>query len=248
MAPLHRPAPWLTRLTLVVVAALTGACALAVRPSLAVVDPTLKAEVTPMERARADGGFDLGPYQVRQLGVRAEVPDLDGPLAGEQVARPVTQHRAGLVMTAPTGREWTTSCRLQRRTSKAADYSAVLDENGDEIALDCLAKVRAEPPWAFEARGLLSGNFVGDLSPTGGPTAGVVEVLTRVVPFKRVERMQRLLPVPVAQLRVGDDAKVAMLLGRPERAWVADGVDPVLAEATLALMLTLRLLPWELAE
>ncbi|MCH9688572.1 MAG: hypothetical protein K0V04_44485 [Deltaproteobacteria bacterium] len=220
-------------------------CSLTQRPSLKVVDPTLAAEGLPLERERADGGFDLGPYQVRDAGVRSEAPDADGPLASEDVARPVTQHRAGLVLTAPSGRSWTTSCRLQRRVSVAADYRAVLDENGDEITLDCVAKARELPPWSFTVRALLSANFAGEFVQVGSDRVETIEVLTRVV---RVKRLERLLPVPVAQLRLGEDAKVAVLLGRPEKAWVAEGIDLVAAEAGLAVMLTLRFLPWELAE
>jgi hypothetical protein len=41
---------------------------------------------------------------------------------------------------------------------------------------------------------------------------------------------------------------LAVLLGRPERAWVAETLDPLATEAALAILLTLGLLPWELAE
>ncbi len=197
-----------------------------------------------MERQRRPGGFSLGPYVVRDAGMRSEAPDPDGPLADDAVARPVTQHRAGLVLEGTDGRAWTTACRLQRRAPLAADFRAVLDENGDEIAVDCTAKTSGRPPWTFSSRAVLSGNFMGQLGPEGG-TLHMVEVLTRVIRFKRVERV---LPVPVAQLRHGDDAVVSVLLGRPERAWVDPDLDPVEAEATLAMLLTLRYLPWELAE
>ncbi|MEM9463598.1 MAG: hypothetical protein AAGF11_56190 [Myxococcota bacterium] len=221
------------------------ACRLNQRPSLKVVDPTLVAQGTALERERIRGGFSLGPYRVTQVGMRSEAPDLDGPLAQEEVARPVTQDRAGLVLEGAEGRTWTTTCRLQRRAPPAADYRAVLDENGDEIAVGCTAKTAGRPPWRFDARALLSGNFVGQLGPEGGSTE-TVEVLTRVLRFRG--KIERVLPVPVAQLRRGDDAVVSVLLGRPERAWVDPSLDPVKLEAALALLLTLRFLPWELAQ
>lgn len=222
-----------------------AACSVTQRPSVKVVDPTLREQGTELHRERHKGGFGLGEYEVHDVGVRNEAPDADGPLASEDVRRPVTQHRAGLVLDAPTGRQWTTSCRLQRRASMAADYRAVLDENGDEVAVDCVAKAKGLPPWTFEARALLSRNFVGTLAQEGSDLALQLEVLTRVTIFNRLER---LLPVPVVQLRHDEQAVLAVLLGRPERAWVGQGLDPLETEAALALMVTLRYLPWELAE
>lgn len=234
-------------LVLVLALGLGGsACTLTQRPSVKMVDPTLREQGRELTRERRKGGFALGPYEIHDVGMRNEPPDPDGPLASEDVRRPVTQHRAGLVLDAPTGRSWTTSCTLQRRASVAADYRAVLDENGDEVAVACVAKAKGLPPWSFEARTLLSENFVGPLGQEGQePPSHQLEVLTRAIHFKRLER---LLPVPVVQLRQGSRALVATLLGRPERAWMADDVDPLPAEAGLAVMLTLRYLPWELAE
>jgi hypothetical protein len=130
--------------------------------------------------------------------------------------------------------------------------------------VDCTAGTPGAPPWRFRARAVLSRNFVGQLWPEGsqatpataanvepdgreGPpaTAWPVEILTRAIHFQRLER---LLPVPVAQLRRDGVAVVSVVLGRPERAWVAKDLDPLATEAALALLLTLRLLPWELAE
>ncbi len=239
---------------LVLVTAVAAGCGVVQRPSVKMVDPTLVAEGTAMERERgtkADGhegrGFALGPYWVRDSVARSEAPDPDGPLASEDVNRPVTQHRAGLTMDAPgTGRTWTTTCTLQRRAPVGNDFRAVLEENGDEVAVDCLAKAAGDagPPWSFESRALLSGNFLGTLGPEGAPP-WKVEILTRAIHFKRIER---ILPVPLAQLRQDGKAVVSVLLARPERAWVAKDLEPLTTEAALALLLTLRLLPWELAE
>lgn len=235
---------WSIALPLGLVIAASMGCGVAQRPSLKVVDPQLMAEGTALGRERIRGGFSLGSYSVTEVGMRQEAPDPDGPLAGQDVARPVTQHRAGLVLGGAEGRTWTTACRLQRRAPPAGDYRAVLDENGDEIAVECTAKTSGRRPWRFDARALLSNNFVGELGPEGGET-WTVEVLTRVL---RLQRIERVLPVPVAQLRRGDDAVVAVLLGRPERAWIDPSLDPIHTEAALALLLTLRFLPWELAE
>ena len=256
------------RLSAVVVLVAAAGCGVSQRPSVKVVDPGLVEHGIAMERERQRGGFALGPYVVRDSGVRTEPVDPDGPLAREDAGRPVTQHRAGLVLEAPaTGRTWTSTCTLQRRAPVESDFHAVLDENGDEIAVECTASSKGMPPWRFRAQARLSGNFVGRLWPEGEgaaraseasdgdeesdappPTAWPVEILTRAAYFQRLERLERLLPVPVAQLRHDRKAVVSVLLGRPERAWVAEDLDATTKEAALALLLTLRLLPWELAE
>jgi hypothetical protein len=250
----------------VVVLAAAAGCGAGQRPSVKVVDPGLLDHGTAMQRERTRGGFAFGPYVVRDSAVRSEAVDPDGPLAREDVRRPVTQHRAGLVLEAPqSGRTWTSTCILQRRAPVETDLHAVLDENGDEIAVECTAGSKGAPPWRFHARALLSRNFGGQLWAEGEggsaavgeasdgdderdappPTAWPVEILTRATYFQRLER---LLPVPVAQLRHDRKAVVSVLLGRPERAWVAEDLDASTTEAALALLLTLRLLPWELAE
>jgi hypothetical protein len=255
-----------TRLLAVVVLVAAAGCGVSQRPSVKVVDPGLVEHGIAMQRERQRGGFAFGPYVVRDSGVRTEAVDPDGLLAREDVRRPVTQHRAGLVLEAPeTGRTWTSTCVLQRRAPVETDFHAVLDENGDEIAVECTASTKGMPPWRFRAQALLSSNFVGRLWAEGEaaaarasetsegdegsdappPSAWPVEILTRATYWQRLER---LLPVPVAQLRHDRKAVVSVLLGRPERAWVAKDLDALTKEAALALLLTLRLLPWELAE
>lgn len=232
---------------------LVAGCGVAQKPSVKMVDPGLLARGTAMERERAKGGFVLGPYHVRDTASRSEPVDPDGPLASEDVRRPVTQHRAALELeAAATDRTWTATCTLQRRASTEPDFDAVLDENGDEVAVECTASTKGLPPWRFRTRALLSRNLAGklwseaDAAPPGAwPSAWSVEILTRATYFQRLDR---LLPVPVAQLRRDRKAVLAVLLGRPEHAWVAADLDPVTTEAALALLLTLRLLPWELAQ
>jgi len=254
---------------MVVVLAAVAGCGVGQRPSVKVVDPGLVAHGIAMERERQRGGFALGPYMVRDSAVRTEPVDPDGALAREDVRRPVTQQRAGLVLEASkTGRTWTSTCMMQRRAPTETDFQAVLDENGDEVAVECTASTKGTPPWRFHAQAPLSRNFVGQLWAEGAaageggagasgagdgddappPTAWPVEILTRATYFQRLERLERLLPVPVAQLRRDRKAVVSVLLGRPERAWVAEDLDALSTEAALALLLTLRLLPWELAE
>jgi hypothetical protein len=241
-------------------AAVAG-CGATQRPSVKMVDPGLLEHGTAMERERQRGGFALGPYLVRDAATRTEAVDPDGPLARERAHRPVTQHRAALTLEATTtGRTWTSTCTLQRRAPLASDFHAVLDENGDEVAVDCIAGTKGAPPWRFRVRASLSRNFVGKLwseATSSGeasadaedaappPTAWTVEILTRAT---YVQRIERLLPVPVAQLRRDRKAVLSVLLGRPERAWMAKDLEAELAEPALAILLTLRLLPWELAE
>jgi hypothetical protein len=238
---------------------LAAGCGVTQRPSLKMVDPELAAHGTAMERERSRGRFALGPYRVRDGATRSQAPDPDGPLASEDARRPVTEHHASLALEAPAdGRTWTSTCILQRRAPASSDFHAALDENGDEVAVDCTAHTKGTPPWRLRARAHLSRNFEGVVWPedrgvvaadgeAASPPASAwrVEILTRAIYLRRLER---LLPVPVAQVRRDREAVVSVLLGRPERAWVAKDLDPLAAEASLALLLTLRLLPWELAE
>jgi hypothetical protein len=243
---------------LVLAVVVAAGCGAAQRPSVKMVDPGLLEHGTAMERERVKGGFALGPYVVRDAVSRSQAVDPEGPLAREQAPRPVTQHRATLTLEAATGRTWTSTCTLQRRAPLASDFQAALDENGDEVAVECTAGTTGTPPWRFRVRAHLSSNFVGrlwseassetsaDAEDAAPPSdAWTVEVLTRATYFKRIER---LLPVPVAQLRRDRKAVLSVLLGRPERAWVAKDLDPKIAEPALAILLTLGLLPWELAE
>ena len=55
--------------------------------------------------------------------------------------------------------------------------------------------------------------------------------------------LRRHLPDPVAQVREGERAVAAMLLGRPEEAWVSAELPVELAEPSIAAMLALRHLP-----
>ena len=241
-----------------VLAAVAG-CGVAQRPSVKMVDPGLLQHGTALERERVKGGFALGPYVVRDSGVRSEAVDPDGVLAREPEARPITQHRATLALEATeSGRTWTSSCVLQRRAPVSSDFQSALDENGDEVAVECTASTKGAPPWRLRVRALLSSNFTGrawseaegesgadEDDGAAPPSAWTVEVLTRATYLQRIDR---LLPVPVAQLRRDRKAVLSVLLGRPERAWVAKDLDASIAEPALALLLTLRLLPWELAE
>lgn len=241
------------------VLAVVAGCGVTQRPSVKMVDPKLLAHGTAMERERTRGGFTLGPYVVRDGVSRGEAVDPEGPLAREEAPRPVTQHRATLVLEAsPSGRTWTSTCTMQRRAPMASDFHATLDENGDEVAVECTAGTKGAPPWRFRVRAVLSRNFAGALwseasseasadADDAAPPADAwkLEILTRATYFQRIER---LLPVPVAQLRRDRTAVLSVLLGRPERAWVAKDLEADVAEPALAILLTLRLLPWELAE
>jgi hypothetical protein len=77
-------------------------------------------------------------------------------------------------------------------------------------------------------------------SATGDTPALDIEVLLYI---QRWGWLRRHLPDPVAQVRRDERAVAAMLLGRPEEAWVSAELPAELAEPSIAAMLALHHLP-----
>jgi hypothetical protein len=78
---------------------------------------------------------------------------------------------------------------------------------------------------------------VGD---DGGPVSAKVEI---ILWMKRVKLISRHLAEPVAQVRRGDDVVAAMVLSRPEWAWVRTAEREELRGAAMATLAAIRLLP-----
>lgn len=120
------------------------------------------------------------------------------------------------------------------------DYAAVLDENRDEIAVACDLGRGGEHQWAFVTEAELSRNFAGTLSEQGSERSLTVEVVMYV---ERFGKLRRHLPDAVAQVRDGETIVAAMVLAKPEQAWVSRSSEPDVVDAAMSAMLALRFLP-----
>lgn len=226
------------------VASSVSACTWARRASLDAVDPELRAKGESLARAQdSQGAFRLGSYLVSEPQLARQGADEQGALARDDEPRPVEQHRLDLGL-SDDGRQWAIGCTSQRRRSASMDYAAVLDENRDEIAVECTlsptAGLDGRQGWRFVTEAELGHNFAGKLMQDGSDRALTVEVVMWVERFGRVTRH---LPDPIAQVRDGRQAIAAMVLGQPEQAWLASEIDPDLAEVSLSALLALRFLP-----
>lgn len=217
------------------------ACTWARRATLDAVDPELRAKGEQLPRDDESRQLQLGSYAVSKPELTREEAAADGGLAADDVPRPVVQHRLDLDFEATdSGHTWAVRCTSQRRQPSSMDYAAALDENRDEIAVDCQLSQPSTPGWTFKTQAELSHNFAGLLVHEASKRSLNVEVVMWV---ERFGRLKRHLPDPVAQVRNGDQVIAAMVLGRPEQAWVARSVEPELAEAALGTMFALRFLP-----
>ncbi len=218
--------------------AVVGGCGASRRMSLNAVDTQLRAKGSMLERAPGRGPLRLGDYEVSQITVEPTQVDPQGALASEDVRRPMLQHHLAMTLRAPDDQTWDVQCISQRRQSTSADYAAVAGVNRDDIAVECRV-LGAGAQWTFRTEAELGTNFQGRLS--GPADASLdVEVLLYV---QRWGWLRRHLPDPVAQVRQGDKAVAAMLLGRPEQAWIAPSLTVDLATPSLAAMLALHHLP-----
>ena len=120
------------------------------------------------------------------------------------------------------------------------DYAAALDENQDEIAVACDLGRDNKQGWAFVTEAELSHNFAGTLTEHGSERSLTVEVVMYV---ERFGKLRRHLPDPVAQVRDGETIVAAMVLARPEQAWVSRSSEPEVVDAAMSAMLALRFLP-----
>lgn len=213
-------------------------CGTARRMSVNAVDTQLRAKGSMLERAPGRGPLRLGDYEVAELSVEPTRVDPAGPLDSEEVQRPMRQHHLVMKLRTPQGRQWDVQCVSQRRQSTSADYAAVAGINRDDVAVECRLHA-GEDRWTFRTEAELGTNFQGRL--TGPADAKLdVEVLLYV---QRWGWLRRHLPDPVAQVRRNETAVAAMLLGRPEQAWIDAQLPADVAAPSLATMLALRHLP-----
>jgi hypothetical protein len=225
--------------------AIGSACGVARRASVNAVDPKLRASGQKLDRMQARGNLRMGGYAIEDIAVEQTQVDPQGPLAREDIGRPIVQHHLAMRLAVPSGAAWTVECTQQRRQSTSAEYAAAIDENRDDIAVQCELRGPSDSAWRFTTEAGVAHNFRGRLMSRHDESALDVEVLVYV---QRWGWLRRHLPDPVAQVRRENQAVAAMLLGRPELAWVGSELAPALAEPSVATMLALHHLPLGLDE
>jgi hypothetical protein len=217
-----------------------GGCGLARRASVNAVDTQLRARGDHLRRDDGRGPLRMGAYEIETLKVEETAVDPEGLLAKQDVPRPIVQHSLSMRVRGPSGGRWRVQCTQQRRQSQSAEYAAMIQENRDDVSVVCDLRTGPEHAWRFVTEADVTHNFRGRLSSSEDTTALDIEILVYI---QRWGWLRRHLPDPVAQVRRDERAVAAMLLGRPEEAWVSAELPAELAEPSIAAMLALRHLP-----
>lgn len=217
-----------------------GGCGVARRASVNAVDTQLRARGDHLQRVDERGPLRIGEYEIESLDVEETKVDPEGALAKQDVVRPIVQHHLAMRLRGPSGGRWDVQCIQQRRQSQSADYAAMIQENRDDVSVVCDLRTGPDAAWRFVTEADVTHNFRGRLSTSDPESALDIEILVYI---QRWGWLRRHLPDPVAQVRSGDRAVAAMLLGRPEEAWVSTELPADLAEPSVAAMLALRHLP-----
>jgi hypothetical protein len=233
--------------------AMVMACGVQQRAAESLIDPRLRSEGVLVERQQGVRDLELGRYRVVEIELEDERFDGSGPLApdADGRSRPTQQLRLGFSLVGGAV-PWTARCVGQRRQPPDHDLAAVSGDPRDEIAVRCaLVGGRAgdeqagEQQWTLELAGDLGGNLLGRLSSTtpSERPARVVEVLL----WHRLWNVtRRRLPAALALIRsesADGSTEAALILDKPERAWLDPSLDDVDRELALTAMLALRLLP-----
>lgn len=223
---------------LALVLAAAAACDGLRRPSLRTVDPDLQRHRR-LERERGDGGYRLGEYLI-------ERPRLREHAVGEDLGtRPDAPRNPGwrweLELTVRKGpQRWTAHCNGRRVPSIAADYGEIADVTNDEIDVQC--EIVGEQRWRLAAHGRLDKNIGGELTPQGGTAIAPLqlEIILWVV---RLRMIRRSLAAPVMQLKQDRTAIAAMIVERPQWAWLAASAPAQLQGVAITALAALDALP-----
>jgi hypothetical protein len=222
---------------------LAVSCGYGRKDTAKVVDPTLVGQGTAYERQGTLGGFTLGPYAIRKTKLERRPANL-GPMGPSDVSRPGEEISLTAEVSIPTrGRTWVATCVGRRKPTLEDEYAAVLDEAREAVEITCELSSGQGATWKFEAQGLLSGNFGGTVTPertTESASSLDVEILLY---RRRFDTVKRHLNEPVAQVKSGRQAIAAMILSRPELAWVAPGAPAELEEVSMTVLAALDLIP-----
>lgn len=208
------------------------------------VDPALRAKSTKYERSRLRGGFALGPYQVMQrrlkrwpAGDRNKAPATpDTPARPGEFIELDAEVQTGAAM-------WSIRCEALREPTAGSDFAAVLDEYDHTVAIDCEFWDDAGSRWAFASKGSLAANLGGSLEPQVTSVPGGALDVEVLMWRRRFDRIKRHLPHAVAQVRAGQTTVAAMVLARPEHAWVSSDASPAHRDVAMVTLAALRLLP-----
>lgn len=232
-------------------------CGVQQRAAESLIDPRLRSEGVLVERQQGVRDLELGRYRVVEIELEDEPFDGSGPLApdADGRSRPTQQLRLGFSLVGGAA-AWTARCVGQRRQPPDADLAAVSGDPRDEIAIRC-ALTGGKPgggdpggeqqAWTLEIGGDLGGNLLGRLYTT--TASDRPEKIVEVLLWHRLFNItRRRLPTALALIRSGDEAadattEAALILDKPERAWLDPALDDAQRELALTAMLALRLLP-----
>lgn len=230
-----------------------GGCPLEQKMSLEVIDAPLRARGIELQGIAGPGeSLQLGPYAVTQ--VERERSGRGEALLAATMPRPASYHKLRFDVVAHE-RRWHAECAAERRQARNPDLAGELDESHDEVGLVCRFVGPAQDRWLLRVGGSIGRGLAGELRaaspevPGGEPVPGALAFEVEVIERRNFVRVvDRELPIPVAQLRRKKMAAAAMLLGAPERAWLAPGLSGPDRELAVVAMVALRLLPLGHAE
>ena len=209
-----------------------------------VIDPMLTGQGTAYERAGTLGGYRLGPYAIRKKSMRRQSVSGVDPMGPTDLPRPGERILLTVELSAPTrGSMWTATCEGLRKPTLEDEYAAVLDETRDAVRITCEVADGKGTTWDFEAEGLLSGNFGGTVTARDRTLAEGKLDVEILLYRRRFDAVKRHLHEPVAQIKNGRDAVAAMILARPELAFVAPKASSELTEVSLTVLAALDLMP-----
>jgi hypothetical protein len=222
--------------------AVLGGCGVQQRAAEALIDPQLRSEGVLVERQQGVRDLELGRYRVVDVELADEPFDGSGPLApdADGRTRPTQQTRLGFSLVGGAV-PWTARCIGQHRQPPDHDLAAIAGDPRDEIAVHC-ELAGGEQSWTLELDGDLGGNLLGRLYTP--ESSKVVEVLL----WHRLWNItRRRLPTALALIRTQTGSRLqteaALILDKPERAWLDPALDDAGRELALTAMLALRLLP-----
>ncbi len=213
-------------------------CSAIRRDSLKLVDGQLQREPR-LVRERVRGGFRLGPYTIVQHRLRQHGGDASAVTEGPP--RPVSRWDLELELKdAAEPTPWRARCTGTRRSNLDSDFGVVAGIANDSVTIDC-ELAQAEARWRLSAAGRLDGNIAGELT-SADPSASPAKVEI-ILWIKRVKLIPRHIAEPIAQVRRGDRAIAAMILSRPEWAWVLRKEAREPRAAAMTALAAIRLLP-----
>lgn len=237
--PTPRPRRALSTILPLVVGLAPLACDGVRRASLKTTDPGVQKNPRWERERGGDGSFRLGPYTIERARIRESSVDLAMVTAAVGPRRPGWRYDLELVVHGPD-RDFRATCTGHRVPTVGADYGEVADVTNDEVRIAC--DVQGEHHWHLEAGGRLDKNLGGRMTATDASAIAPLqlEVLLWVVKLKL---LRRHLDAPVLQLRRDKQVLGAMIVARPEWAWIAAGESSEIRGVVLTTLAAIDALP-----